>query len=146
MGGSENPGVATSLHNLGNALALAGKGTDAARCLWRALSIWSKVGGPAQCDVAATLHSWGNVYRGLGDANAAARCFAGALRIREAVLGPTHQETARTRHCAALVGSKIGDDLAALQELEVAASSLLSSLGAQPPWSMQARADADSLR
>lgn len=144
--GSENPGVATSLHNLGNALALAGKGTDAARCLWRALSIWSKVGGPAQCDVAATLHSLGNVYRGLGDADAAARCFAGSLRIREAVLGPTHQETARTRHCAALVGCSLGDESAALQELEVAAASLLSSLGAKHPWSLQARADAESLR
>lgn len=145
--GPEETGVATSLHNLGNALALSGKGSDAARCLWRALAIWSKAAGPAhQCDIAATLHSLGNVYRGIGDTVAAARCFAGALRIREAVLGPTHQETARTRHCAALVGAKLGVEAAALQELEVAASSLLASLGAKHPWSMQARSDAESLR
>merc|ERR1711907_92186 len=100
----------------------------------------------AQCDVAATLHSLGNVYRGLGDNTAAAKCFAGALRIRESVLGPTHQEAARTRHCAALVGCTLGEESAALQELEVAANSLLSSLGAKHPWSMQARADAESFR
>lgn len=141
----EDPGVATSLHNLGNALAQAGKGGDAARCLWRALAIWSKL-GTAQRDVAATLHSLGNVYRALGDSDAAARCFAGALRIREALLGPAHKETARTRHCAALVGCALGEKSTALHELEVAAASLLSSLGAKHPWSMQARADAESLR
>lgn len=144
--GPEDAAVAASLHNLGNALALAGKGGDAARCLWRALDIWSKAASPAQCDIAATLHSLGNVYRGLGDSAAAARCFAGSLRIREAVLGPTHQETARTRHCAALVGCTLGDESSSLQELEVAANSLLASLGAKHPWSMQARADAESLR
>jgi len=144
--GPEDVAVASSLHNLGNALALAGKGSDAARCLWRALAVWSKADAPSQCDIAATLHSLGNVYRGLRDAEAAAKCFAGALRIREKVLGPTHRETARTRHCAALMGCQLGDCSAGLQELEVAASSLLASLGARHPWSMQACTDAQTLR
>lgn len=144
--GAEDPNVATTLHNLGNALALAGRGGDAARCLWRALSIWSQCSRPAHADIATTLHSLGNVYRGLGDCQAAAQCFAGALRIREAVLGPTHRETARTRHCAALVGCALGEESMALQELDNAAASLLKSLGAKHPWSMQARADAESLR
>lgn len=143
--GPEDVGVASSLHNLGNALALAGSGGDAARCLWRALDIWCKALGP-KCDAAATLHSLGNVYRGMGDTAAASQCFAGALRIREALLGATHQETARTRHCAALVGCKLGEESKSLQELDVAASSLLSTLGAKHPWAMQARADAESLR
>jgi len=144
--GLEDVAVATSLHNLGNGLALAGHGSEAARCLWRALAIWSKQATPSQCDIAATLHSLGNVYRGLGDGAAAMRCFAGALRIREKVLGATHQETARTRHCAALVSCKQGDESSGLQELEVAASSLLSSLGTKHPWSMKARADVEALR
>merc|ERR1712226_475822 len=97
-------------------------------------------------EVAATLHSLGNVYRGLFDSKAAGRCFAGALRIREVALGPTHPETARTRHCAALVGCVLGDCPAALQELQAAVNSLLSSLGARHPWSLQARADAESLQ
>lgn len=144
--GLDDVAVATSLHNLGNGLALAGHGNEAARCLWRALAIWSKQATPSQCDIAATLHSLGNVYRGLGDGGAAMRCFAGALRIREKVLGATHQETARTRHCVALVSCKQGDESSALQELEVAASSLLSSLGTKHPWSMKAQADVEALR
>merc|ERR1711920_461593 len=121
--GPEHPSVAATIHNLGNALASAGRGHDAARCHWRALSIWSKALGPAHPDIAATLHSLGNVYRGLQELEAAANCFAGALRIREVTLGPTHPETARTRHCAALTGCSLGDQSAALQELQIAAKS-----------------------
>lgn len=144
--GREHPGVAATLHNLGNALAGAGRGLDAAQCHWRALAIWTKAMGPAHPDIAATLHSLGNVYRGLSQPEAAGKCFAGALRIREVALGPTHPETARTQHCAALAGCALGDHTAALPDLETAAQSLLCSLGAKHPWSLQACADADSLR
>ncbi|CAK0873912.1 unnamed protein product [Prorocentrum cordatum] len=146
--GPEHTSVATTLHNLGNAMAAAGAGADAARCHWRALELWSRALGPAHPDsnVAATLHSLGNVYRGLGEPEAAAACFGGALRIREAALGATHPETARTRHCAALVGCQRGDAPAALQELQAAVNSLLAGLGAEHPWSRQACADAEGLR
>lgn len=144
--GPESPDMATTMHNLGNALAAAGRGHDAARCHWRALGIWAKTVGPAHPDVAATLHSLGNVYRGLREPEAAAQCFSGALRIREATLGPTHAETARTRHCAALVGCSLGQRPAAAQELQAAVDSLINSLGSRHPWSLQARADLESLR
>eukprot|EP00927_Polykrikos_kofoidii_P031536 TRINITY_DN27092_c0_g1_i1.p1 TRINITY_DN27092_c0_g1~~TRINITY_DN27092_c0_g1_i1.p1 ORF type:complete len:991 (-),score=128.34 TRINITY_DN27092_c0_g1_i1:81-2912(-) len=144
--GAEHPAVAASLHNLGNALAADGKGPDALRCLWRALAVWSKTLGNAHPDIAATLHSLGNVYRGLSQPEEAVKCFAGALRIRDAALGPEHPETARTRHCAALCACATGQSTAALQELETASSSMVSSLGAAHPWSLQVRADKESLR
>lgn len=144
--GRDHPSVAATWHNLGNSFATAGRGHDAARCLWRALALWSQSVGPAHPDVAATLHSLGNVYRGLLEPASAAKCFEGALRIREVVLGPTHPETARTRHCAALVGCSLGNRPAALQELQTAVNSLLNTLGAEHPWSLQAKVDAGSLR
>eukprot|EP00929_Paragymnodinium_shiwhaense_P021304 TRINITY_DN13930_c0_g1_i1.p1 TRINITY_DN13930_c0_g1~~TRINITY_DN13930_c0_g1_i1.p1 ORF type:complete len:875 (-),score=201.80 TRINITY_DN13930_c0_g1_i1:199-2823(-) len=144
--GSEHPGVAATLHNLGNSLAAWGRGRPAAVCHWRALAIWSTTLGPAHPDIAATLHSLGNVYRGLSQPQAAAQCFAGALRIREVALGPEHPDTARTRHCAALAGCDLGARAAALDDLQAAASSLLSTLGAQHPWCLQARADLEALK
>mmetsp|Transcript_25469 Transcript_25469/g.85211 ORF Transcript_25469/g.85211 Transcript_25469/m.85211 type:complete len:899 (+) Transcript_25469:71-2767(+) len=144
--GPEHADVAATLHNLGNALASMGQGAEAVRCLWRALCIWSQTVGPAHPDIAATLHSLGNVYRGLKQQEPAAQCFAGALRIREVTLGPTHSQTARTRHCAALVGCSLGDEMSAAQELQAAVNSLIKGLGSRHAWTLQARADLESLK
>ncbi|HEX7182951.1 MAG TPA: tetratricopeptide repeat protein [Thermoanaerobaculia bacterium] len=90
--GTEHPGTAVSLNNLGGLFQNQG---DLARPYYeRALTILEKVLGPEHPDTASSLNNLGFLLKNQGDVAGARSYFERALAIREKVLGPKHPDTA----------------------------------------------------
>jgi tetratricopeptide (TPR) repeat protein len=92
--GTDHPGVATCLSNLGNVLRNLGDYAGAKAALERSLRIDEAAFGPDHPTVAIRLSNLGNVLFDFGDYAGAKAALERALRIDEAALGPEHPDVA----------------------------------------------------
>jgi len=94
----DDPRVADSLVNLGNALADAGRFDDADRALAEAEPLFRKLYGDRHPKLASALHARGLVLHRRGDDGTAATLLEQATTIRDAALPSGHPHVAGSRH------------------------------------------------
>ncbi|MBI1950451.1 MAG: tetratricopeptide repeat protein, partial [Acidobacteria bacterium] len=132
--GRDDPGVATSLVNLGIVCSDAGDYEGAEAAYRRALAIRESALGADHPDVARVLNNLGVVAFHRGEYEKARGLHQRALTLREKALGPEHADTGTSLSNLALVSSVTGDYTTARPLLERAVAIREKALGPRHPY------------
>jgi tetratricopeptide (TPR) repeat protein len=116
--GTDNPNVAQTLMNLGNAYGSLGDSQKQQELLERALKIKERHYGPDHPEVAVTLTNLGNAYGGLGDYQKKRELLERALEIKERHYGPDHPNVGQTLMNLGVAYGSLGDFQKQLELLE----------------------------
>jgi len=125
--------VVSSLHNLANALYMAGEGEDALATYEEVLAIWEKALGPSHPSVANVHNNMGAVYLSRGDRTRAREELQKTLEIRKAALGPDHPDVASVLENLGVVAYELGELDEAMERLQEVLAIRRKKLGEDSP-------------
>ena len=113
--GVDNPDVATSLNNIGNAYFSLHDYSRALDYHFRGLRVFERISGPESSNVATSYINIGFIYREMGDSPKALDYFLRALASREIIYGQEAPEVARCYNNIGNVYDDLGDYAKALE-------------------------------